>query len=116
MTFATKDFDSHNAYASGTYTIPVSGKYDITGSLDITATDSIGSTQYISIYKNGAAVTENEIKVTYAGTYEQQSVVSDLLSCVAGDLITIRAKSSGTTASIVAGNTQNYFTISRQGN
>ena len=53
ITYSTKDYDSHNAYSSGTYTIPVSGKYEICASLQIAGTFALNNSAEIRIFKNG---------------------------------------------------------------
>jgi len=115
VTYSTKDFDSHNAYASGTLTIPVSGKYQFNASTRIAATYAAANSSQIAIYKNGTGVSINKtIAYGTAGTLD--CLVSDVVSCLAGDLITIRTSSSGTTPTISATNFSNYASWSRVGN
>lgn len=114
-TFSTKDFDSHNAYSSGTYTIPVSGKYQINASIRVSATFAADQAAVISLYKNGSIVSEMTMQASGTSS-NQQPVISDVLSFVAGDALTIRIRSNGTTPTITASNNSNYFSITRVGN
>ncbi len=115
VTFPTKDFDSHNAYSGSTYTIPVSGKYQITARTIMDATFSLNATTNLSIYHNG---TEVNHMFVYSPSTETgvPLIVSDILSCLAGDTIQIQAACSG--ASPTLGNTQpnSGFSIARVGN
>lgn len=111
MTFATKSRDTHNAYASGTLTIPVSGMYQFNAALAITETTGTNS---ISIYQNGVQV--SQVKSVPSSSGNIPVIVSDAMPCVAGDLITIRANSSGATPSITSSNVQNFFSWARVGN
>lgn len=114
QTFATKEYDSHNAYSAGTYTIPISGKYSITGCRTMTAASGAGDVA-ISIYKNGTET--SSFYLTPVGVTNNNAVlVTDTLSCVAGDLITIRSLDAATTPASVTSNTRNFFSIFRVGN
>jgi hypothetical protein len=117
VTYATKDFDSHSSYSGGTYTIPVSGKYQINAALSIIFSSSSNPESRIAIFKNGTQVTDH---LSFMGAAAQSStpsnLVSDIINCLAGDLITIRASAAGTSPSIRSSNFYNYFSISRVGN
>lgn len=114
--YTTKSYDSHNAYSGGTYTIPVSGKYAIKAAIETAgvALNTSGQAALISIYKNGTVVSTARCNGTGA-TNNHQPIVTDTVSCLAGDLITIRPASSvATTAN--TGVDQNWIAIERIGN
>jgi len=115
VTYSTKDYDSHNAYSGSTYTIPVSGKYQITASLLIGATFAAGNNTALQITKNGSVVSQGDL---YAGgaQIDAHPTVTDIISCVAGDTIVIKTASAGTTPTVQATTTGNYFAITRVGN
>jgi len=103
VTFATKDFDSHNAYSGGTYTIPVSGKYALTTCLYQTAaTTAANQGVAIEIFKNGTLISFIENWYTSASSKPLSTCISDTLNDNAGDAITIKAGNDGTTPSISA--------------
>lgn len=116
VTYTTKDFDSHNAYSGGTYTIPVIGKYQINASIFQGATTvAAGQPLVIFIFKNGVAI--SAIQLNFAAVASVvASLVSDVISCAAGDTIQIKAGNGGTTPNVTASNTANYFSIERAGN
>jgi len=116
ITYSTKDFDSHNAYSSGTYTIPVSGKYEINGKVAISASFTSGEGNTIAIFKNGTEVSENTALASSTISNSFDIEVSDIISCLAGDLITIKILSNGGSPSVVSNNVRNFFSISRTGN
>lgn len=117
ITYTTKDYDSHNAYSSGTYTIPVSGKYAINAALLQTATTTAANEAVvIQIFKNGSQTSGSEVWFTSASTKPISSMVEDQLNCSAGDTITVKAGNDGTTPATTASNFANLFTIARVGN
>jgi hypothetical protein len=115
ITYTTKDFDSHNAYSGSTYTIPVSGKYQMNAFITVTATYSTTNQTTTSIYKNGSQISEGRNVVSGNPTVIQAAVV-DIINCNAGDAITFRVMSSGGTPTVSASNVFNYFSLSRVGN
>jgi hypothetical protein len=117
VTYATKDFDSHNAYSGGTYTVPVSGKYQVNAGVvtAFTSTTTNSGAQGIYIYKNGSSKTESFTNNTTSQT-NLGSVVSDVIACNAGDTIQIYVYSNATSPSILSSNVANFFSIARVGN
>lgn len=118
IVYTTKDFDSHTGYSSATYTIPVSGKYQVNAGILLTAaTTAANQLVQIQILKNGSAFSgPNEEYYTSSTSKPIGISISDLIPCVAGDTIKIQAASAGTTPSISASTTANYFSIARLGN
>jgi len=116
ISWTTKDFDSHNAMSSGTYTIPVSGKYQVNAVVAFTAASSAaGNAIDFQIQKNSTSV--SEIAPVYQGTQVGLPVfLSDEISCVAGDTLRVQVSSGATTPSITSSNTKNFISISRTGN
>jgi len=115
IVYSTKDFDSHNAYSSGTYTIPMNGKYSVRSALQISGTYALNQSSSLKIFKNGSIVSDNGTVAGGANTSLYVSI-NDLISCVAGDTITIVGLSSATSPSINASTSRNYFSIFRTGN
>ena len=115
VSWTTKDYDSHNAMSAGTYTIPVSGKYQVNSALALAGTFGLNSTSNIQIQKNGTVV--GETLNDAGGIITNSNIsVSDIISCVAGDTIRIQVLTSATGPSIVSSNSKNYFSIARVGN
>lgn len=84
--------DTHGAFASNTYTVPVSGYYQINGNLLVTG--GTANNFYALIYKNGSQIiTGNRIVVN--GTFATSATVNEAFLFKAGDTITIHAQSSG---------------------
>jgi microcystin-dependent protein len=117
ITYTTKDFDSHGAYSAGTLTVPVSGKYMFTASLYHTAaTTAANQSITVQILKNGSAVSQGQNYFTSSVSKPLANLVSDIISCNAGDTITVKAGNDGTTPSTSASNVFNYFSWARVGN
>jgi hypothetical protein len=113
--YATKVHDTHNAYQSGTYTIPAAGKYRVVAQIQTTSITLSGTNSIqISINQNGTAKIIGQTGGSGAAIPVSAST-SGVLNCVAGDTITIQTKDTAgaTTANTTAG--FNYFSIERVG-
>ena len=115
--YSNKDFDSHNAYSTSTglYTIPTSGKYQVSAALVILGTFTSGNSTNIYIYKNGAEYTRFDNRG--AGDAAAKNVLlTDIVFCNAGDTIGIYQDSGGTSPTLGSSISQNFISISRVGN
>lgn len=118
--FATKSYDSHSAFSGTVYTVPISGKYMVSGTINFTgalyaATNSLIAT----IYKNGSVALYGPIVVIAAAiTTGVGAPVSGTVPCNAGDTLEIRVSNSraagATTLNTSAGT--NHIEIERVGN
>ena len=115
VSWSTKDFDSHDKMSSGTYTIPVSGKYQVNTSLAISGTFALNGTVDLQIQKNGTVVSEDNAIAGGAET-SMTANCSDIISCLAGDTIRVQVSTSATGPAIVSSNSKNFFSIARVGN
>ena len=115
VTYSTGDFDTHSKYSGSTYTVPVSGKYQVNASLNMSGTFSINNYALLSIYKNGSAYSSGDTSAF--GSETNLSVfVSDIVACSAGDTIVIQTQSTGASVTVASSNVYNYFSIARIGN
>lgn len=116
VTYSTKDFDSHSAYSSGTYTCPVSGKYQVNCGLQLGGSLAAGANDQIGIFINAVQKTNTFNNVTATQASARGVTLSDIVSLNAGDALTIQAASAATSPTIGGSNLNNYFSISRVGN
>jgi len=120
MTYATKVFDSHNAYSGGIYTLPVSGKFQINAGIFVSATFSASNAVNISIFNGATEITRTYLVMqgwTGSSTFNQYVAISDIISGNAGDQITIKAACGGTSPTVATSSQiSNYFSIARVGN
>lgn len=115
ISWTTKDYDSHAAMNAGTYTVPVTGKYQVNSALALAGTFALNNTSIIEIQKNGSAV--SRVKNYAAAAVTQTPIeISDEISCVAGDTLRIQVSSGATLPTIVSSNFENYISIFRTGN
>lgn len=114
VTYTTKDYDTHGAYSGATYTIPAAGKYHINAGLQVGGTYAATNATAVGIFKNGTEIASNT-SVAGGASGLQHPMVSDIINCVAGDLITIKTLSSATSPVVSASNFRNYFSIVRVG-
>jgi hypothetical protein len=116
-TVPTKVFDTHNAYASGLFTVPVSGKYQVSAQLHINATYVGGiTTARCEIRQAGSATTAiigQQSWPSGASNNPTRPNASIILNCIAGDTIGIYGGSDGSSLSYGA---QCSLSIERVGN
>lgn len=119
MQFNTKNFDSHNAFASNNYTCPVSGKYLMSAVISTTnLTLSISQEMSVALYHNGSAFATMQVNgngSSAGGGNTYSGSLARLVSCAAGDTLAVYAQSSVTTTTngVAA---YNYFSVQRVGN
>ena len=115
ISWTTKDYDSHAAMSAGTYTVPVSGKYEVSAALLLSGTFILNNTSIMEIQKNGTVVSR---QTQYAGgaITQYKSEICDIIPCIAGDTLRIQQSNSGTTPAIVSSNFDNFISIARLGN
>lgn len=106
VTFDTEIFDTNNNFATGTYTVPVTGFYQFNAMVGNTVATS---TLILTIlYKNGGeSLRGNGIDSTLNGGLSS-SHVSGLVSCSAGDTMEIYFIGGGG-STIAVGATNCYF-------
>ncbi len=114
--FASVTFDTHSAYSpsTGLYTCPVSGKYQITGGLEYTATYTAAQTVRAVIQKNGSLV---NVGTYYAIGSETGAVhtaaVTGIVDCAAGDTLGLYSWASASSISYSATYTGSSLNIQR---
>lgn len=108
-TLPTKVVDTHNAYSSGTYTVPIAGFYAISGALAMTGSGSNSAS--CSIYKNGVQITE--VFNAFTNNYVTVNITSIYL--LAGDTIQLKSNSSQTSPAYIGNNISSWFSISKTG-
>lgn len=114
VTFTTKVIDDTNSYSSGTYTVPVAGKYKVSASLLIARVSTVSSNNLqIATYKGGIFQSGNIFRDQSTEPQSRSVLITDILDCKAGDTIEIYAAAEGTTPSIVSDTNRNFLVIER---
>lgn len=122
LLYKTKVYDSHNAFnpATGLYTIPVSGKYRISGAAYTSSVNVTNTSQAsINLIYNGS---NSSLMQSFSATGSVTGLLflmggSTEVSCNAGDTIGIVYESSlGATATISDSVNGDWIAISRIGN
>jgi hypothetical protein len=108
--FATKDYDTHGAFATPSFTAPAPGKYRVSANIIIAAgaTWANGDAIQLQIFKNGAAHTDAQMAISGAMTAGVGMTVTGTVNCLAGDTIKIsctptKAAASNVTLDTAAG-------------
>lgn len=94
ITFDTEIFDTNNNFASGTYTVPVSGFYHVTGRFSVSASHT---RIIIMAYVNGGS-RHNGGDIHSAAIANGGVNISVLMQLVAGDTVEIWAYGNATLA------------------
>ena len=112
VTWSTITKDTNSSFNGTTYTVPVSGYYQISSQVRIAATYAVGQAVGLNLNINGSNV---QYGLARAGG--AQVDVSPTLTTIrylnAGDLVKIQADSAGTTPSFSGGGGYNYLSINR---
>lgn len=117
VTFPTKVKDSHSKYASGSYTIPASGQYDIAAQIGIDGTFSVGASAVIAIFVDGVTLHEHyERAFAIVATNLFPSISVHAIPLKVGQVVTIQGLSSATSPTFVSGAQYHFFSINRSGN
>jgi len=121
----TKEIDSHSTFdaSTGIYTIPVSGKYRVSGEATYSSAVVNSATQY-SIQLQRDSGSGYSDYVILGGTFALATATNLMsingsvsISCNAGDKLRLQTyQSSGGSRTLLAQNTWNYFTLERVGN
>lgn len=115
VVWTTKDFDSHLGMSSGLYTIPTTGKYQVNTALALSGTFALNSISVLEIQKNSTAVA-NVTKYSGGAVTNETIQTSDIINCIAGDVLRIQVSSTGTSPAIIASNTKNFVSVTKVGN
>jgi len=110
ITFATLDYDSHSAYSSGTYTVPVAGVYRINTACRVNAIYVANNLSQISIYVNGVQVSLVQ-RIAAANMTALSVLLTDQINLNQNDAVQIRGASSASSPSYSASSVVNYFSI-----
>lgn len=115
VTYGTTVIDTHSAYSSGIYTIPVTGLYTINMSVDISGTYALNGSCVAAIAINGT--TTSYFNVNYAGGAESEMVTQFSITIPLNGTDTVRAQASSTatSAAFVSDARSQYFSITKVG-
>ena len=118
LAFNTEAIDTHSAFSSDTFTVPVGGKYSVFGAAELQAfaAGSVGAAFQLSIYKNGSEVTHFANPAQITTSVIRAVSVLDELQCVVGDTLDIRLYHTlGTTPSLNNNTVTTYAIFKRTG-
>jgi hypothetical protein len=120
IAFSTTDWDTATGYNSstGVYTIPVAGKYHITGSVNMTATTAVAAQAYqLEILQNNVQKTFVNHLTISAVDKTNNIFINDDVNCNVGDSIAIAGLNTNTGPSISNSNpASNWISIFKVGN
>lgn len=111
VVYATKSFDTDNAYSAGTYTIAATGIYQINASISVSGTFVLNNVVDMVIQQNGVTVSEYQNRAPGA-VGNIMANIADVFSCTAGDTIRVQVSSSGTSPSIFSSDSMNFLSLS----
>lgn len=113
---ATVTLDTAGGYSASTglYTVPVTGWYSVSGTVDVSAV-SAAVTNYVSagIQKNSSTQYENFVTAGSTSNNHLASSVTGIVFCNAGDTLNLDARSNMTTPTYSNGLSGSFLTINR---
>lgn len=115
-TFGTKVKDTHNAYSSGSYTVPVSGTYSISAGTRQNATYALNTSANLAIFIDGTQSYTNGVVAAAAISAAFPLVSVNSVPLLAGQVVTIRSLNDATSPTFQSSANQNFFSIVRTGN
>lgn len=107
--------DTHASYSAGTYTIPISGTYNVASGLALGASLSANDVVTLKIRRNGIALFQHTVQA-YTSNARANPVASGVFDANAGDLITIAVIRDAGTTGTLDGSIGNYFTLNKIAN
>jgi hypothetical protein len=117
--FATKDYDTHNAFVTDTYTVQFAGKYRVVCNIYFASSAYAASNGIVSsVYKNGSAVQYGPaVLIGGTPTGPLGAPATATLNLVAGDTIVCRTSNNRTAGATTLHTTAgtNSFEIERIG-
>ena len=116
VTSWTTTSDTHGAFSTGSsnYTVPVSGRYRISGNLVFAAHSSVNLIK-AAVYKNGAILGQGNQLAT-ALTYASASGFSNTYRLLAGDVLTFYGYAVASVALAPPDTSAQHWSIDRVGN
>lgn len=111
----TISLNTHGAWSGATFTVPVAGNYQVSSILEIVhASVSVGNTIAVAVFKGSTQLESSAIRVSSTSVLTYSPSVSTIVeNCIAGDTITVRSFTNGTTPSYANSFTGNSVSISR---
>lgn len=90
VTYPTKAFDTTNSYSAGTYTVPSSGTYYVSATIEVSGTESLNNIVNVAVYVDGTASLFGVSPRAPGTVTNTHSTVSGLVELRAGQLVTIK--------------------------
>ena len=121
MIYTTRDYDTHSAYSTstGNYTVPVSGKYRVTGVItsQAFAAGAAADTFQALVVKNGTTFAQDVNSARVTTSVIQKANVNTSVNCLAGDTLAVQYfHNLGATPVMDTSGNDVYICIERIGN
>lgn len=116
VTFPTKGEDTHSAYSSGTVTMPYAASCSVSAHIDVTGTYAVNGYVGVGLFVNGV---EKRVAYSTSASASQTEAESTLslasYKFAAGDAVTIRSRTSATSAAWTASNHFSMICVPQSG-
>lgn len=118
LPYATKIFDTHNAYSAGIFTAPATGKYAYDANAWSVTTMNSSTSWYLQGYKQGSTLYGQDNKAGTGAPNTGNAVrVTGIVDLVAGETFQIKANlDTATSVNLVGTSGANVFSIQKIGN
>ena len=109
-------YDTHSGWdaANHRYIVPVSGLYRFSGSvLSALTLTTAGNNRQLYLYRNGTAVSASLIRDDSTAVNSKTVSHTDIVSCVAGDILEMYISIEGNAPTIIADSTRGFLSVER---
>lgn len=110
---ASPTIDTHGGYSSGVYTVAISGRYKITAEIGISAIYTAGNIALFGIFINGTFHVQGAERAQSTITTSLYGTVDAILNLKAGDTVSIRGGTNGTSPTIDTGADTSWFSVEK---
>lgn len=112
--FAAVELDTHNAFASGIFTAPIAGIYQISSNIFTTSTLSVSDTLTMYVYKNGSILEALNSKAGTGASNTTNCVgVSTIVNLNSGDTLRVSVSVDSGTLTLASTSGFNQLSINR---
>lgn len=116
IVFGTTTYDTHGFHSSGSFTVPVSGRYQISAQVQVSGTEASDNLVSLALAKNGTQDLTGVSRIMASSLTSSPVQLTGSVQANAGDVLTLRCFTSITGPAFVNDSNINYCCIERVGN
>lgn len=110
IVWSNEDYDTDSALASGLFTCPVTGKWQVNTAVALSGTFALNSVTTMQV-KVDTSISSEKVHYSGGAVTNEEMAISDMINCSAGNVISVQVSSTGTSPAIVSSSSRNYFSV-----